>query len=159
MTSDSPILRPAARVLLIDEQDRVLLLRANVGMGDVWITPGGALEPGETAEQAALRELREETGVESAELSRCVWTRVHRFEWGGKRYEQQERFFVARTTAPEVCLDGCGPEELQFLSEWRWWTTEETAQSTALFAPRALAKILPAIIAGEYPDEPLALDS
>jgi 8-oxo-dGTP diphosphatase len=42
------IRRPAARVLLIDEQGRVLLLRANVGNGDVWITPGGALEPGET---------------------------------------------------------------------------------------------------------------
>jgi hypothetical protein len=35
-------------VLLIDTQDRVLLLRANVGADDVWITPGGALEPGET---------------------------------------------------------------------------------------------------------------
>ena len=80
MIDDAPILRPAARVLLIDAQDRVLLLRANVGEGDVWITPGGALEPGESAEQAALRELREETGVAGAELSPCVWTRVHRFE-------------------------------------------------------------------------------
>ena len=43
---EAPILRPAARMLLIDDQDRVLLLRANVGEGDVWITPGGALEPG-----------------------------------------------------------------------------------------------------------------
>jgi ADP-ribose pyrophosphatase YjhB (NUDIX family) len=51
---DAPILRPAARVLLIDEEDHVLLLRANVGEGDVWITPGGAPEPGETAEQATL---------------------------------------------------------------------------------------------------------
>ena len=78
-----PILRPSARVLLIDDQDRVLLLRANVGEGDVWITPGGALEPGETAEDAARRELREETGIESAELSPCVWTRTHRFVWAG----------------------------------------------------------------------------
>ena len=46
MQDDAPILRPAARVLLIDHQDRVLLFRVNVGAGDVWITPGGALEPG-----------------------------------------------------------------------------------------------------------------
>jgi 8-oxo-dGTP pyrophosphatase MutT (NUDIX family) len=112
MADQAPILRPAARVLLIDEQQRVLLLRAKVGADDVWMTPGGALEPGETAEQAALRELREETGIESAELSPCVWTRTHRFEWGGQRYEQQERFFVARTEAPAITLDGCGEVEL-----------------------------------------------
>src|SRR5439155_16343595 len=115
-----PILRPAARVLLIDAEDRVLLFRANVGAGDVWITPGGALEPGVTAEQAALRELREETGIASAEFSQCVWTRVHRFTWGGKSYEQREQFFVARVDALEICLVGCGPEELAFLTEWRW---------------------------------------
>src|SRR6266498_3593623 len=152
MSNEAPILRPASRVLLIDDQDRVLLFRANVGAGDVWITPGGALEPGETAEQAALRELHEETGIESAELSPCVWTRVHRFEWGGQRYEQQERFFVAKVEAPAITLDGCGAEELAFLSEWRWWTAAEIAQSGAVFAPRTLAKILPAILACEYPD-------
>jgi 8-oxo-dGTP pyrophosphatase MutT (NUDIX family) len=155
---DAPILRPAARVLLIDELDRVLLLRANVGSGDVWITPGGALEPSETAEQAALRELREETSIESAELSPCVWTRVHRFKWGGRRYEQQERFFVARTENPTITLDGCGAEELAFLSEWRWWTAAEIEPSDSVFAPRTLAKILPAILACEYPDEPIMVD-
>jgi len=142
---DAPILRPAARVLLIDEHERVLLLRANVGEGDVWITPGGALEPGETAEEAARRELREETGIENAELSPCVWTRTHVFSWAGKRYEQQERFFVARAEHPVITLDGCGAEELAFLSEWRWWSADEIQQSKAVFAPRALAKILPPI--------------
>jgi ADP-ribose pyrophosphatase YjhB (NUDIX family) len=107
--NDAPILRPAARVLVIDEQDRLLLLLANVADG-VWITPGDALEPGETAEQAALRELREETGIDSAELSPCVWTRVHHFVWGGQRYEQQERFFVARMEAPTITFDGWEPK-------------------------------------------------
>jgi ADP-ribose pyrophosphatase YjhB (NUDIX family) len=155
VNDEAPVRRHAARVLLIDEQDRVLLLRGDL---DVWIAPGGALEPGETAEQAALRELREDTGIASAKLSTCVWTRVHCFEWAGKAYEQQEQFFVARAENPMVTLDGCGEAELAFLSEWRWWTAAEIAASDAIFAPRTLAKILPAILASEYPDEPIARD-
>ncbi len=86
-----------------------------------------------------------------------MWTSVHCFEWGGQHYEQREQFFVARAEALAICLDGCGPEELQFLTEWRWWAADEIAQSDAVFAPRTLAKILPAILACDYPDEPIAL--
>src|SRR5947209_17385598 len=113
VTDNAPILRPAGRVLL---------LRAKLGEGEVWITPGGTFEPGETAEQAASRQLWEETGVENAELSPCVWTRTHQFAGGGRRYEQQERFFVARAAKSPVTLDNCSAEELQLLSGWRWWT-------------------------------------
>ncbi len=159
VSQDAPILRPAARVLLIDDQNRLLLLCAKFSEGEVWIMPGGTLEPGETIEQAAARQLWEETGVQSAELGPCVWTRVHEFEWGGTRYEQHERFFVVRVTSPTITLDNSSVEELQLLSEWRWWTAEEIAQSDAMFAPRKLAKILPAILAGDFPGEPIAVDS
>ena len=52
----SPIMRPAARVLLIDERDRTLLFRFSTGEkepAEFWITPGGGLHPGETFQQAA----------------------------------------------------------------------------------------------------------
>lgn len=65
---------------------------------------------------------------------------------------------MARAENPTITLDGCGAEELALLSEWRWWTADEIAKSDAVFAPRTLAKILPAILASEYPDEPIALD-
>ena len=44
-----------------DEQGRILLLRRSDGM---WSMPGGMLEPGESLEQAVVREVREETGLE-----------------------------------------------------------------------------------------------
>lgn len=57
--------RPAARILLLDEADRVLLFRFDPSdRPPFWCTPGGAVDPGESYEQAARRELREETWLD-----------------------------------------------------------------------------------------------
>ena len=52
--------RRAVRVLLLDEADRVLLVRFHDGERSWWCTPGGGIEPGESAVEAARRELHEE---------------------------------------------------------------------------------------------------
>ena len=55
---------PAACVVLVDDQQRVLLVKRNVAPKEgQWCLPGGFIECGETTEQAALRELQEETGL------------------------------------------------------------------------------------------------
>ena len=74
-TSDlTPAPRPAARVLLLDAKDRLLLFRWKPP--NVWITPGGGLEVRETYEKAALRELWEETGLAGVALGPWVWSRI-----------------------------------------------------------------------------------
>lgn len=55
--------------LLHDGHGRILLLRhvPEKGWGDVWLTPGGKLEEGETVLEGFEREVREEVGVEVAD--------------------------------------------------------------------------------------------
>jgi hypothetical protein len=65
--------RPSARIILLDPDDRILLLKVvdDAGILDepvLWITPGGGVEPGEEFEDTALRELWEETGLRDLPL-------------------------------------------------------------------------------------------
>jgi 8-oxo-dGTP pyrophosphatase MutT (NUDIX family) len=61
-----PLILPSAGALVFDQAGRVLLQRrADDGL---WNIPGGAMEPGETLEETARREVHEETGLEISEL-------------------------------------------------------------------------------------------
>ena len=153
--AQQPIPRDAARVVLLDARDRVLLFRTYAATRGhaLWITPGGGLEPGETHEEAARRELWEETGV-VADLGPCVWVRRHIFRIGGRLLDERERIFVARVEAAEVRNANWQPEEHAFLTAHRWWSVDEIAASEDWFAPRRLAELLPAIITGAYPAQP-----
>ena len=72
--------------IVITDGDRVLLLRrANVHGAETWSTPGGHLEFGESFESCAVREAREETGVEVKDIRfRSVTNDV--FEETGQHY-------------------------------------------------------------------------
>jgi 8-oxo-dGTP pyrophosphatase MutT (NUDIX family) len=62
-----PIIMVGATVLITDPEGRLLLMR-RLDNG-CWGVPGGALEPGESLEQTARRETREETGLEIGKMS------------------------------------------------------------------------------------------
>src|SRR5438445_7026192 len=53
---------PSATGIVRDDRNRILLLRHD---GDVWSTPGGAIEPLESPADAVVREVWEETGLDT----------------------------------------------------------------------------------------------
>lgn len=142
--------RHAARVLLLDRHNRVLLFRCKDPDADhaFWITPGGGLENDETHEQAAARELSEETGLAGVPIGPCVWTRSHTFPWMGKTYCQHERFFLVRIDGHDVDIAAHTDEEKLALTEHRWWSAESILQATGeRFAPRHLGQRLGQLLA------------
>lgn len=146
--------RQAVRVLLLDEADRVLLVRFRDGDRSWWCTPGGGLEPGETDEAAALREIREELGHDSVELGPCLWTRRHIGVFRGRPFDQSERIYLGRVAAFEPCpsheaLREHGPDDI------RWWTLDELAKSTEEFAPRRLLTLTLDIVNAGPPEDPI----
>ncbi|MHB8377686.1 MAG: NUDIX hydrolase [Dehalococcoidia bacterium] len=151
-----PIIRRAARALLIDARERILLFRAEGDFADgsaIWLTPGGGLKPGESYARAARRELWEETGL-AATVGACVWTRRHVYPNHGHREEARERFFVVRCAPFEVSRTHWEPAETADLTMHRWWSLAEIAASDEVFVPRRLAALLPPILNGELPPRP-----
>ena len=112
--------RRAARIILLDESGRVLLFRggdpARPEAGTWWFTPGGAIEPGESAEDSARRELSEETGLDAQDLGPIVFQRHVKHEFEGVHYYQEEDYFLVRCETFDISdadwIDGKIPMRL-----------------------------------------------
>jgi len=142
-----PVRRRAGRVLVLDPTGRILLLEGfdpAVPWHRFWFTIGGGADPGESLVEAAARELREESGIvaDPAELGGPVWRRTAEFSYDGRRFRQDEEFFVLRTPVVEITLDGLEEAEQQTVTAHRWWDPAELITSGVAFVPPELPKIL-----------------
>jgi 8-oxo-dGTP pyrophosphatase MutT (NUDIX family) len=158
-----PLLRKVSRVVLLDPSQRILLMRGHEPEDPArswWFTPGGGLEGDETREAAAARELAEETGITQADIGPVIWRRVCSFPFDGRRWNQDEWYFLARTAAgtraaPTALTD----LELRSVDGFRWWTAEELAATRETVYPIHLAALLRTLLDEGPPSTPVILDT
>src|SRR5688572_1381973 len=163
---DLPIVeRWAARLVVIDAADRILLLHvqdlSNPQFGTAWELPGGGMEADETFVDAATRELREETGLEIR--PECVeaprWRRRIEYVYRGVCRHQRELVALVRISqsSPSTYDSLRVGAEKEDVIEARWWSIEQIMASSERLYPRSLPTLLPRFLAGELLEEPLEI--
>jgi 8-oxo-dGTP pyrophosphatase MutT (NUDIX family) len=163
---DLPIIeRSVVRVVVLDAHDALLLFHTRdphyPELGTWWELPGGGIDAGETYLDAAVRELREETGivVAPAQVGRPTWRRRASFRYRGARRLQNEVIVAVRVPGPGPSVDGS--ERLDYEKEdyftFRWWPVAEVAGSRERFYPGRLPSLLGAFLEGKEIDEPFEL--
>ena len=113
------------RVILPDEDGKILMVHQCHPERDIWLAPGGGTEDGELSVEAAVREVREETGLE-IHVERMLWHVEQIKDNGEQRFVD---FFLGKVTGGTLGL-GSDPEfseEDQVMTELRYMTIEEMA--------------------------------
>jgi 8-oxo-dGTP diphosphatase len=105
----------AACSLVVVKWDEHVLFGFNVDRSQ-WELPGGSLDPGESSNDAALRELAEETGIR-VDQATLVARAVFRFEGSANKYGA-DIFKVELADVPDLV-------ESDEMCDFRWWEPED----------------------------------
>lgn len=158
--NEIPVVRPAARILLVDEHDRTFLFKGQdpQNKADVfWCPVGGGIELGETPEQAIRREVMEETGLAEFNLGPHIWNREVILSFNGVLLHAKETWFFARVAHFDVDISGFSDIERATTLDQRWWTLQELFETSDPLTPRKLPELLAPLLEGRFPEKPLNL--
>ena len=109
--------KPRRASLIIIRNNRVLLARDDTL--DFWSLPGGRIEPGESDEAAAARELREETGLELL----------------GLEYLLEYASDVRQHGVFRITVNDAEPTPGNEIAELKWWDGHERINQAASLTP------------------------
>ncbi len=142
--------RETARILLTNRAGEIFLLLTHfdpeVGLPPRWITPGGGIDEGETPIQAALRELREETGmvVSQEALGGMIGQTSGQWNWGDGLNHHTYTDYFFKLVVDDFVLDSSDwtEDERRDVIDYRWWSLPELLQTGAQLGPHGLAELI-----------------
>lgn len=154
--------RKSSRAILLNKQNQIFLFRYTFDFfaekESIWITPGGALEEGESFEEALKRELYEELGVEIKEQVPFVFYRTPLYELENRKTVQsEERFYLVYCDDVEFSYTGWTESENKRMTAGKWWSVEEIRQSKEKFFSEDVVEILDRLSKGEIPKKPVEI--
>jgi 8-oxo-dGTP pyrophosphatase MutT (NUDIX family) len=147
----------SSRVVLIDETSRVLLVSSRDPQDGilVWYVPGGRVEAGEDLRTAAVREIKEEVGIDLDDVTGPIWERRFPHTFDGRFVDGHEWFFVASVESSQVVDVKETGEGARFFEGWRWWTVAEIRAYDGVVGPQRLPDLLEPVLSGVLPSAPV----
>ena len=162
-------IRNSVKVLLLNDQNELLLLLVDDPKtitvkgkyhGKFWFPTGGEIKPHESIQEAAFREIYEETGIEKKEinLGPIVWFGEFDLILNGILTHLKQRFIVAKTKQKNVSLSNLTKWEKNVVKKIAWFSLEKIKNSDEIIYPVILPDYLPDILSENYPKKPIEID-